>query len=192
MDGGGISTAHTVAHGCTMKGPWTLPRALRSLAIPIMPHPETHGGADCVPVSKAETPVAARDLPSVQSGATGSAPPHQRLEYCELPPIEETGTLRQRAERRLFELEAMAELMAADLGEQTPEGRLLACRWAAARALFLEVLELHQPSPETWHSIGHPWDRHEERGLIGRLCQRHGWRNVSPGRLVNPRVGGRG
>jgi hypothetical protein len=102
------------------------------------------------------------------------------------------GTLRQRAERRLFELEAMAELMASDVGQETPEGRLLACRWAAARALFLEVLELSQPSPETWHSIGHPWDRHEERGLIGRLCQRHGWRNVSPGRLVNPSVGGRG
>jgi hypothetical protein len=93
----------------------------------------------------------------------------------------EPGTLRERADRRFFELEAMAELMAAELGEQTPEGRLLACRWAAARALLLEVLELHEPGPSERRAIGHPWERHEERGLIGRLCQRHTWMMVRPG-----------
>ena len=96
----------------------------------------------------------------------------------------EPGTLRQRAERRLYELEAMAELMAADVGQETPEGRLLACRWAAARALFLEVLETYQPSPSNWHAIGHPWDALEERGLLGRLCQRHGWRFSRPCVLI--------
>ena len=102
------------------------------------------------------------------------------------------GTMRQIAERRLFRLEAIAELMAADVGKETPEGRLLACRWAAARALFLEVLETYQPSPSTWHAIGHPWDRHEERGLVGRLCQRHGWLTVRPGVLVRKEVPPRG
>jgi hypothetical protein len=104
----------------------------------------------------------------------------------------EPGTLRQKAERRLWELEAMAELMAAELGELTPEARLLACRWAAARALFLEVLEGYQPTPSTWHAIGHPWDRLEERGLIGRLCQRHGWQAVDPGKVLRKADGGRG
>ena len=120
--------------------------------------------------------------------AVGSVPPEQRLGYCELPPSGHVGSLRQRAERRLFELEAMAELMAADVGQETPEGRLLACRWAAARALFLEVLETYQETPSTYHAIGHPWDAWEERGLMGRLCQRHGWRTVRPGLLA--RVGG--
>jgi hypothetical protein len=86
----------------------------------------------------------------------------------------------------------MAELMAADLGEQTPEGRLLACRWAAARALLLEVLETYQPSSSNWHAIGHPWDAMEERGLMGRLCQRHGWCAVRPGLLAKREVSGRG
>jgi hypothetical protein len=104
----------------------------------------------------------------------------------------EPGTLRQKAERRLSDLEAMAQLMAAELGEQTPEGRLLACRWAAARALFLEVLELYQPSPSTWHSIGHPAGRLEETGLIGRLCQKHEWVFVAPGVLVGPNRASRG
>jgi hypothetical protein len=86
----------------------------------------------------------------------------------------------------------MAELMAADLGEQSPEGRLLACRWAAARALLLEVIETHQPSPSNWHAIGHPWDAMEERGLMGRLCQRHGWHTVRPGLLAKREASGRG
>jgi hypothetical protein len=86
----------------------------------------------------------------------------------------------------------MAELMAVDVGHETPEGRLLACRWAAARALFLEVLETYQPSPSNWHAIGHPWDAWEERGLMGRLCQRHGWRTVRPGLLANREASGRG
>ena len=102
----------------------------------------------------------------------------------------EGGTLRQRAERRLWELEAMVELMAADLGPATARGRLLACRYAAARALLLEVLEQYQPSPTTWHAVGSPFDQVEEAGLLGRLCQRHGWQCVSPGHLV--RRGGRG
>jgi hypothetical protein len=96
----------------------------------------------------------------------------------------EPGTLRQKAERRLWELESMAVLMAADVGQETPEGRLLACRWAAARALFLEVLETYQPTPAPWHAIGHPWDQWEERGLMGRLCQRHGWHTARPGLLI--------
>jgi hypothetical protein len=104
----------------------------------------------------------------------------------------EPGTLRQKAERRLYELEVMAELMATGVGPPTPEGRLLACRWAAARALFIEVLETYEPSPSNWRAIGHPWDRHEERGLIGRLCQRHGWSTVRPGQLVKPEASGRG
>jgi len=93
-------------------------------------------------------------------------------------------TLRQRAEGYLLEMEQVAELMAAGLGEETPAGRLLACRWAAARALFIEVLEQHQPSPETWHVIGHPGDMLEESGLLGRLCRRHGWVVVRPGLLA--------
>jgi hypothetical protein len=105
---------------------------------------------------------------------------------------DEPGTLRQRAERRLWELEAMAELMAADVGLETPQGRLLACRWAAARALFLEVVETYQPSPSNWRAIGHPWDAWEERGLVGRLCQRHGWLTMRPGVLVRKEAPSRG
>jgi hypothetical protein len=86
----------------------------------------------------------------------------------------------------------MAELMAAEIGQETPEGRLLACRWAAARALLLEVLETYQPSPSNWHAIGNPWDAMEERGLVGRLCQRHGWRTVRPGVLTRPEGPARG
>ena len=73
-----------------------------------------------------------------------------------------------------------------------PEGRLLMCRWAAARALFLEVLEAYQPSPSNWHAIGHPWDAMEERGLVGRLCQRHGWLTMRPGVLVRKEAPRRG
>jgi hypothetical protein len=86
----------------------------------------------------------------------------------------------------------MVELMAADVGNETPEGRLLACRWAAARALFLEVLETYQPTPSNWGAIGYPWEAWEERGLMGRLCQRHGWSTVRPGLLAKPEASGRG
>ena len=157
-----------------------------------MSRAENPSGAGCVPVSKAETPVAATVLPSVQSGATGSVGPND--EGLGGSPVDEPhlGTLRQRAERRLWELEALAELMAADVGQATPKGRLLACRWAAARALFLEVLEVYQPSPTDWREIGHPWDSWEERGLVGRLCQRHGWLTMRPGVLVRKEAPRRG
>ena len=140
-------------------------------------------------MSKAETPIAARDLPSVQFDPRARSFVDLPAEAPLIAPCRPVATLRQRAERQLFELEAMAELMAADLGKETPAGRLLACRWAAARALFLEVLEQYQPSPETWHAIGHPGDMHEETGLLGRLCRCHGWYAVRPGLLA--RKGGR-
>jgi hypothetical protein len=173
-----------------MKRPRTMPGALCSLVVPIMTHAESHGGADCVPVSKAETPVPATVLPSVQSDATDSGGPGFVNGWLDATGRLEPGTLRQRAERRLWELETMAELMATGVGAQTPEGRLLACRWAAARALLLEVLETYEPSPSNWRAIGHPWDGWEERGLLGRLCQRHGWRTVRPGLLS--KTGGAG
>jgi len=158
----------------------------------MMTHAETHEGADCVPVSKAETPVTATVSPSVQSGATDSVKPEPPEWTVAMAAAANHGTLRQRAERQLFELEAVAELMAADVGQETPEGRLLACRWAAARALFLEVLEGYEPTPSTWSAVGHPWEGWEERGLLGRLCQRHGWRTVRPGLLSKPEVTFRG
>jgi hypothetical protein len=82
----------------------------------------------------------------------------------------------------------MAELMAADLGERTPEGRLLACRWAAARALFLEVLESYEPQPRESRPIASPWEELEETGLLGVLCRKHGWHFVRPDRLARSRV----
>jgi hypothetical protein len=161
-----------------------MPRALMTTAVLIMPHPETHGGADCVPVSKAETPVPATVLPSVQYDPRASAFVDPPTEAPLIAPCRPVATLRQRAERSLFELEATAQSMAAELGEQTPEGRLLACRWAAARALLLEVLEQHEPGPSERRAIGNPWDSMAERGLVGRLCQHHGWRTVTPGVLA--------
>lgn len=107
---------------------------------------------------------------------------------CEAEP----GTLREKAERRLFEVEALAALMAADVGQETPRGRLLACRWAAARALLLEVLEAHDPAPPEMRPLGSPWERAEETGLLGALCQRYGWRCVRPGVLVRREGVGRG
>jgi hypothetical protein len=122
----------------------------------------------------------------------GRVLPVHRIEDCVLTSEDRHGTLRQRAERRLFELEAMAELMAAELGEETVQSRLLACRWAAARALFLDVLEIYQPKPSNWEPIGHPWSPLEERGLVGRLCQRHNWRTFRGGLLAKREGGGRG
>jgi len=153
-----------------------------------MTRAENLSGAGCVPVSKAETPVPATVLPSVQFDNRASAFVDPPTEAPLITPCRPVATLRQRAERSLFELEALAELMAAEVGQATPEGRLLACRWSAARALFLEVLEAYQPAPAAWRAIGHPWEAMEERGLVGRLCQRHGWRTVTPGVLARPKV----
>ncbi len=153
-----------------------------------MSRPEKPVRKDCVPVSKAENPDSERVLPLSNSDTTPGVSHNQPQVAGFLGGSDQHGTLRQRAERRLFELEAMAELMAADVGPATPRGRLLAARYAAARALFLEVLETYQPNPSTWHEMGSPWDRQEETGLLGRLCQRHGWRAVRPGLLA--RIGG--
>jgi hypothetical protein len=77
------------------------------------------------------------------------------------------------------------ELMASELPPPSPEARLVECRYAAARALLLEVLEIYEPSPSNWREMGSPLDQLEETGLIGRLCQRHGWQCVRPGLLVS-------
>lgn len=150
----------------------------------IMSLPETNGPGDCVPVSEAEKPGAARDLPLANPAATGGVKPQPPEWSPVMGAAAGPGWVRKKAERMLWELEAVAELMAADLGPATARGRLLACRWAAARALFLEVLETHEPAPRDHQPIGSPWERLEESGLMGRLCQRHGWQCVSPGLLA--------
>lgn len=139
-------------------------------------------------MSKPETQVGERDLPLSNHDAIPGASPDWEALGVWFGDDPDTGTLRERAERHLFRLEAMAELMAADLGEQTARGRLLACRWAAARALLLEVLEGYEPTPRDRRPIGCRWDEHEETGMLGALCRRHGWRCVRPGLLA--RIGG--
>jgi hypothetical protein len=104
----------------------------------------------------------------------------------------EPGSPRQRAERRLWELEALVEFFEAEIGNETPRGRLLRCRWVAARALFLEVLEAYEPFPPDRRPMGSPWEAMEETGLMGALCQRHGWRCVRPGVLVRREAPRRG
>ena len=169
-----------------------MPGALCSLVVLIMSRAEIPSDAGCVPVSKAETPVMGRDLPSVQSDATGSGADYLSLPVTIHGQEEEPGTLRQRAERRLFHLEVMAELMAAELGPESPQGRLVACRYAAARSLFLGMLDTYQEKPSNWTSMGHPWQEMEERGLIGHLCRRFGWRVVRPGVLARKEAMPRG
>lgn len=96
-------------------------------------------------------------------------------------------TLRQRADRALWELEATAEMMAAGLPPSSGRARLTAARLAAARALFLEVLDYHDaPCSAEW-TRGSAADPGAELAMIGALCRRHGWRTVRPGVLA--RVG---
>jgi hypothetical protein len=154
--------------------------------------PEIDSQAACVPVSKAETPVAARVLPLSNSETTGSVSPGFVEGWADVTFGAEPGTARQRAERRLWELEALVEFFEAEIGNQTPRGRLLRCRWVAARALFLEVLERYEPSPPDRRPMGSPWEAMEETGLIGALCRTHGWRCCRPGVLVRREAPRRG
>ena len=151
-----------------------------------MSHAENQRAGDCVPVSKPGTPVAATVLP-VSKPATTRGGRRRRREVPELLGAPQGETLRQRADRALWELEATAELMAAGLPPTSGPARLVAARLAAARALLLEVLGELDPSGLPVVTRGSAAEPCGELALVGALCRRHGWRTVRPGVLA--RVG---
>lgn len=145
---------------------------------------EIKRGAACVPVSKAEKPGAATVLPLSNPDTTPGVPGNFTPAEWATVGVETGLTLRERAERAFWEMDAVAELMAADLPPATGPARLVQARWAAARALLLELIEEHEPTPPDRRVIGLPNERLAEQALLSALVRRHSWRVVRPGALV--------
>lgn len=85
------------------------------------------------------------------------------------------GDLRARVDRALWDLEAAAELMRQEVGPATGPARLVSARWAAARALLLELCD---SSPTTASPAAAPAVRFAPEGegaLLGLLARDHGW-----------------
>lgn len=116
--------------------------------------------------------------------ATGSGHPA----IADPPPVRrgqhKDRTLARRLDRKLWELDALIELLETDLPPASGAARLVRCRYQAARALLLELVAEHSPPAPAERWIGGPGDQLAETGLLGALCRRHGWRAVRPGVLV--------
>ena len=154
-----------------------------------MPRSENQRPSGRVPVSKAGTPGAAQVLP-VSSGL-----PPERLQLgttgisSDRPIPRRPAELRAEVDRRLWEIEAAACLLEAALPEAGGVARMHRARWAAARALLLELVSGEMSPPPALSPLALRWELEAETALLGALVRRHGWRVVRPGVLA--RDGGR-
>ncbi len=83
--------------------------------------------------------------------------------------------LRARVDLALWELEAVAAVLAAECGPAEGQARLIEARWTAARALLLELCAAAGPDPA---AAGGPELRmapETEGALLGLLVRNHGW-----------------
>lgn len=83
--------------------------------------------------------------------------------------------LRARVDLALWELDACAAILAAECGPAAGPARLVEARWAAARALLLEMCAAADPAPP---APGAPELRlapESEGALLGLLVRKFGW-----------------
>lgn len=83
--------------------------------------------------------------------------------------------LRARVDLALWELEAVAAVLAAECGPAEGKARLIEARWSAARALLLELCAAAGPDPA---AVGGPELRlapETEGALVGLLVRNYGW-----------------
>lgn len=87
----------------------------------------------------------------------------------------------------LWELDACAAILAAECGPAAGPARLVEARWAAARALLLEMCAAADPEPA---APGAPQLRlapESEGALLGLLVRKFGWTWVDQSCLIRQR-----
>jgi hypothetical protein len=150
-------------------------RSPASSPISTMTQPETPAATPCVPVSTsvAQCPGRAlcadgRDTRCSDNGPAEDGPNvRQNRGPCQ--------ALRARVDLALWELEAVAAVLAAECGPAEGQARLIEARWTAARALLLELCAAAGPDPA---APGGPELRmapETEGALLGLLVRNYGW-----------------
>jgi hypothetical protein len=140
-----------------------------------MTQPETPAATPCVPVSTsvAQCPDATlcgrgKDARCSANGPAEDGPKvRQNRGPCQ--------ALRARVDLALWELEAVAAVLAAECGPAEGQARLVEARWTAARALLLELCAAAGPDPA---AVGGPEIRmapETEGALLGLLVRNFGW-----------------
>lgn len=153
-------------------------------AISSMSQPENPSTTDCVSVSHADTgskTLAAEGIsPDTISGVDVQSHPQ-----AVLSPTLGCVPLAVRAERALFQLDALHAIATAEVGPATGPARLIECRWEAARALLLEMLREADPGAPEQRQLS----PEAEGALLRQLVQGPRWRWTEAGTLA--RVGGK-
>jgi hypothetical protein len=83
--------------------------------------------------------------------------------------------LRARVDLALWELDACAAILAAECGPAAGPARLVEARWAAARALLLEMCAAADPEPPTPGAPALRLAPETEGALLGLLVRKFGW-----------------